>query len=148
MKPITRVNKMLKAAGRDERLVRDSTGYYYVGGVAVSSMLTVHVLDDNANDHQLAIDHVNEVMTRELGKTFNLYIASERAKANKRNPCYDIRIDGLQRKLLENAVYMMLEQGEYMHCTHTRKQIKEAQMLLALLSDPGLITDGLNSFVL
>ena len=65
MSTISKVNKMLKAAGRTQRLVRGG-GYYYLTDVAVSSSLYVYTLRDE--DLQMAIDHVEEVLSEEDGK--------------------------------------------------------------------------------
>ena len=71
MSTIANVNKMLKAAGREERLVRGG-GYYYVSNVAVSSALYVYRLDDE--DLPFAIDHVEGVLTEQDGKPFKFAV--------------------------------------------------------------------------
>lgn len=53
----TRVNAVLKANGRAERLVR-GRGYYYLLGFAGSSMLTVYRLDPTERDFRIAMNHV------------------------------------------------------------------------------------------
>lgn len=63
------INKMLKACGRTEKLVRGKD-YYYVTGVAVSSTLYVFRLDHSDKDLQMAIDHVEDVLSAEDGKQF------------------------------------------------------------------------------
>ncbi len=70
MTTIAKVNRLLAKANRTERLVRNQAGggYYYVSGVSVSSSLCVYRLD--AEDLQMAIDHVCEVISNEDGKPF------------------------------------------------------------------------------
>jgi len=70
MTPIQSVNKKLAKLGREERLVRHPSGYYYMSGVWCSSMLCCFRLDDCENDHQLAIQHVEEVLTENDGEPF------------------------------------------------------------------------------
>lgn len=66
---LTRINQQLRKAGlngeQEVRLVR-GRGYYYVSGVAVSSMLTVFWLDNTSeSDYNMARNHVNEVLAHE-----------------------------------------------------------------------------------
>jgi hypothetical protein len=72
MSTIAKVNKMLQKAGRVERLIRDRSGYYYVSDVAVYSSLCCYRLDDK--DLLTAIEHVEDVLTREDGKEFRFPI--------------------------------------------------------------------------
>ncbi len=61
---ISRVNALLKAAGRTERLRRHSSGdYYYVIGVAVDSMICAYRLPESA--FASTVRHVEEVLTKE-----------------------------------------------------------------------------------
>lgn len=64
----TRINAQLRKAGLVQRFIR-GRGYYYVTGVAVSSMLCVWRLDPT--DYEYARQHVNEVLRNE-GITFQL----------------------------------------------------------------------------
>lgn len=67
--PVVAINAALKKLGRTERFVR-GRGYYYVIGTHVSSGLYHCWLDDNANDHHIAREHVEEVLTNADGKPF------------------------------------------------------------------------------
>jgi hypothetical protein len=65
MKPVTTIiNRALRKAGLEQRLIR-GRGYYYVTGVAVSSMLCVYRLDQTKRDLSIAINHVNQVLAEE-----------------------------------------------------------------------------------
>jgi hypothetical protein len=70
--PISTVNKLLAKAGRTEWLVRSRLGYYYVADVWCSSSLMAYRLDDTPSDHELAVLHVEEVLTEVDGKPFKL----------------------------------------------------------------------------
>jgi hypothetical protein len=67
---IQKVNNLLRKNERFKRLIRDAKGYYYVSDVAVSSMLCVYKLEDK--DFELAVDHVEEVISADQGKLFKL----------------------------------------------------------------------------
>jgi hypothetical protein len=61
---VRRINRLLKKAGIENRLVRGN-GYYYVTGVAVSSGLYVYVLDNTEEDFQMAYAHVKDVLKQD-----------------------------------------------------------------------------------
>ena len=71
--PIARVNKLLKQAGRAERLIRNSAGggYYYLTETLGES-LYVYSLDDTPHDHKMAVEYVEAEITRAEGKPFKL----------------------------------------------------------------------------
>ena len=70
MSTVRKVNALLAKAGRAERLVRSLQGYYYVSGVGVSSGLYYYCLADA--DLPRAIEHIEDVLTAELGVPFVL----------------------------------------------------------------------------
>lgn len=70
-KPVTTlINNALRRAKLEQRFIR-GRGYYYVTGVAVSSMLCCMWLDQTAQDLEMARDHVNGVLAEE-GVHFHL----------------------------------------------------------------------------
>jgi hypothetical protein len=66
MSTIAKINKLLKAAGRTEKLVRGA-GYYYIAESNMSG-LYVYVLTDA--DMQMAIDFVEDTLTEIDGTPF------------------------------------------------------------------------------
>lgn len=68
-RPITAINQQLAALGREERLVRDGKGYYYVSGAVRSSGLYVYSL----TDLQMGVEYVEEVLSAEDGQPFRLF---------------------------------------------------------------------------
>lgn len=68
-RPISVINRQLEALGREERLVRDGKGYYYVAGAVKSSGLYVYSL----TDLQMGVEYVEEVLSAEDGEPFRLF---------------------------------------------------------------------------
>ena len=72
-RPITVINQRLAALGREERLVRDGKGYYYVSGATRSAGLYVYSL----TDLQTGVEYVEEALSLEDGEPFRLFPAPE-----------------------------------------------------------------------
>ncbi len=68
MRVISKVNALLKKAGREERLIRGK-GYYYLSACE-DSMLCVYLLEEG--DLELAKDHVESVLSAKDGQPFSL----------------------------------------------------------------------------
>lgn len=72
MSPIARINRLLKAKGHVERMVRNTRGgsYYYLTATEagpVTESLYVYSLQDTPEDHSLAQQYVEEQLSIKLG---------------------------------------------------------------------------------
>ena len=72
MGTLATVNKLLKKAGRTEKLVR-GRGYYYIPE-SLDSGLYVNKLEDDAESMKIAVDFVNETISSIDGTPFTLVV--------------------------------------------------------------------------
>jgi hypothetical protein len=70
MGTLATINKLLKKAGRTERLVR-GRGYYYIPESTLSG-LYVNKLDDDSESMKIAVEFVNETISYIVQTPFNL----------------------------------------------------------------------------
>jgi hypothetical protein len=72
MSTLAKINKLLKKAGRTERLIR-GRGYYYIPE-SLESGLYVNKLEDDEQSMQIAVDFVNETISSIDGNPFTLAV--------------------------------------------------------------------------
>ena len=72
MGTLATINKLLKKAGRTEKLVR-GRGYYYIPE-SFESGLYVNKLEDDEQSMQIAVDFVNETISSIDGTPFTLVV--------------------------------------------------------------------------
>jgi hypothetical protein len=70
MGTLATINKLLKKAGRTERLVR-GRGYYYIPESTLSG-LYLNKLDDDSESMKIAVEFVNETISYIVQTPFNL----------------------------------------------------------------------------